>query len=307
MITSFFNKSKPINFVIVFFITLLAFLIAKFKLIGDALTFWGFIKQTTILLLIYASILLVNFIVNKNSLTKKNNYEILLFSLFLLLIVQTTSHTNILISNFFVLLGLRRLMSLRSQKNTKKKLFDASFWIAIACLFYFWAILFFALIPIALVFSSDNNLRHWMVPFLGALTVFTLSTTASIVFYGKYFELFNMSPQISYNFSSYNNTQHIVAITLLLSFGIWSSIFYLNNIKKKKKASRASFKIVIVAAIIAFLMVIQVPDKNGSEFLFLFAPLAIIITNYIEIIQEKWFKEAFVLVLVVAPFLLLLL
>jgi hypothetical protein len=92
-----------------------------------------------------------------------------------------------------------------------------------------------------------------------------------------------------------------------LSFGAWSSIFYLNNIKKKKKAFRASFKIIIIAAIIAFLIVIQTPNKNGSEFLFLFAPLAIIITNYIEIIQEKWFKEAFVLVLVIAPFFLLLL
>ncbi|GAA4802560.1 DUF6427 family protein [Litoribaculum gwangyangense] len=307
MITSFFNKSKPINFVIVFFITLLAFLIAKLNVIEDAITFLGFIKQAIILLLIYASILLVNFIVSKNSLTKKNNYEILLFSLFLLLIVPTTSHTNILISNFFVLLALRRIMSLRSQKETKKKLFDAAFWIAIACLFYFWAILFFAIILAALVFYSDNNLRHWIVPFLGALTVFTLSIAASVVFYGSYFKIFNISPQISYDFSSYNTFQYIVAITILLSFGAWSSIFYLNNIKKKKKAFRASFKIIIIAAIIAFLIVIQTPDKNGSEFLFLFAPLAIIITNYIEIIQEKWFKEAFVLVLVIAPFFLLLL
>jgi hypothetical protein len=99
----------------------------------------------------------------------------------------------------------------------------------------------------------------------------------------------------------------LVAITLLISFGIWSSIFYLKNIKNKKKALRTSFRLIIITAVIAFLIVVQAPIKNGSEFLFLFAPLAIIITNYIEIIKEKWFKEVFLSVLIITPFILLLL
>ena len=125
--------------------------------------------------------------------------------------------------------------------------------------------------------------------------------------YDSFFEIINLSPEISYDFSNYNSVQYLVAITVLLSFGIWSSIFYLQNIKKKKKAFRASFKTIILAAIISFVIVIQAPDKNGSEFLFLFAPLAIIIANYIDIVQEKWFKGIFLAVLVIAPFLLLLL
>ncbi|MCF7559617.1 DUF6427 family protein [Sabulilitoribacter multivorans] len=307
MITSIFNKSKSINFIVIFFIALLAFIVAKFNVVNEAITL-GFIgKQTTLFFVICASILLLNFIVSKNSLTKKNNYEMLLFSLFLLTITQTTSHSNILISNFFVLLGLRRIISLRSEKDINKKLFDASFWIAIGALFYFWAILFFLLILIAIVLYADKNIRHWIIPFLGVLTVFTIAVSVSIILYDSYFELFDVSPQMSYDFSNYNSMKHLVALTVLLSFGIWSSIFYLKNIKNKKKASRASFKIIIVAAIIAFFIVILGPVKNGSEFLFLFAPLAIIITNYIETIKEKWFKEVFLLVLVLMPFTLLLL
>ena len=49
------------------------------------------------------------------------------------------------------------------------------------------------------------------------------------------------------------------------------------------------------------------PQKNGSELLFLFAPLAVIITNYIETIEEKWFKELFLGLLVVIPIVLLVL
>ena len=307
MITSIFNKSKPINFIIVFFITLLAFVIARLSLINEPFAMAFIVKQATLLFVAYASILLLDFIVNKNSLTLKNNYEILLFSLFLLFITQTTSNSNVLISNFFVLLGLRRIVSLHSQKDVKKKLFDAAFWIAIAALFYFWSILFFALIMLSLVLYTDNNIRHWIVPFLGVFTVFLISVAISIVFYDSFFGMFDISPKTSYDFSNYNSLSYLIAITVLLSFGIWSSFFYLKNIKKKKKAFRVSFKLIIIAAIIGFLIVLQVPEKNGSEFLFLFAPLAIIITNYIEIIQEKWFKEVFLSALFIVPFVLLLL
>ncbi len=307
MITSIFSKSKSINFIIVFFIMLLAFLIARVKLVKEPITLILVLKQIVLLFVCYISVLLLNFIVSKNNLTMKNNYEILLFSLFLLLIVHTTSNTNIIFSNFFILLGLRRIMSLRSQKDVTKKLFDAAFWVAIASLFYFWTILFFVLIIISLILYTDNKLRHWIIPFIGVISVFVISISASVIIYDSFFEIFDITPGISYDFSSYNSLKYMIAITLLLSFGIWSSIFYLQNIKKKKKAFRASFKIIIIAAVIAFLIVLQAPEKNGSEFLFMFAPLTIIISSYIEIIQEKWFKEVFLSLLIVIPFITLLL
>lgn len=307
MITSLFNKSKPINFIIVFFITALAFITARTGFLDSPMAFTVIFKHIVIFIICVVTILLFDFIITKNSLTKSNNYEILLFSLFLLTLVQTTNNTHILLSNFFVLLALRRVMSLSSQKSIKSKLFDAALWIAVASVFYFWAILFFAAVILSLILYTDNNIRHWIVPFLGIGTVLIIAMSISILFYGNYFEISKESRLISYDFSPYNSVQFLVAITMLLSFGIWSSIFYLQNIKKKKKASRASFKMVIIVAIIAFVLVLQAPKKNGSEFLFLFAPLAIIITNYIETIEEKWFKELFLAALVLLPFVLLML
>ncbi|SHI69803.1 DUF6427 family protein [Algibacter luteus] len=307
MITSFFNKSRSIYLIIVFFIALLAFVIARINGVNQDFNFDFLLKQAFLLIVVYASILLLNFIVNKNSLTNKNNYEILLFSLFLLFITQTTINSNVIWSNLFVLLGLRRIISLRSPSNTKKKLFDAAIWISIAALFYFWAILFFVLILLSLVLYSDNNIRHWLIPFLGVLTVLVITASLSVILYDEFFEIYKFSPEISYDFSNYNSISYLIAITVLLSFGVWSSIFYSNNIKKKKKAFRVSFKTIIIAAIIGFFVVIFAPNKDGSEFLFLFAPLAIIIANYIDIIQEKWFKEIFLAVLIIVPFVLLML
>ena len=82
---------------------------------------------------------------------------------------------------------------------------------------------------------------------------------------------------------------------------------YLKVIKKKMKKFKGSFKTILVAALIAFLIVVVSPEKKGSEFLFLFAPLAIIITNYIETIKERWFKEVFLFILFGTPIILLML
>lgn len=307
MLTSFFNKSKPTNFIIVFVVTILAFVIARKSVIIEGVFVEFLLKQLVLIALALSSILLLNFITSKNSLTHKSNFEVLLYSLFLLSITQTTINSNILIANFFVLLALRRIISLHTQKDVKKKLFDAAFWIGVAALFYFWSILFFALVILSLVLYTDNNLRHWILPFLGMLTVFLITCTVSIILKDNYFEVFNFPPEVSYDFSNYNSAKYLIAITVLLSFGIWSSFFYLRNIKKKKKVYRASFKAIVIAALIGFLIVIQAPNKNGSEFLFLFAPLSIIVASYIEIIQEKWFKEVFLSVLIIMPFVLLML
>ena len=307
MITSVFSKSKPINFLIVFLITVLAFSIVKFRYFQEPLSAVVIAKQTAIFLLVYLSVLLLNFVVNKNSLTQKNNLEILLFGLFFLIMPESLIDSNVIAANFLVLLALRRLLSLRSNKNVKQKLLDAALWIALASLFSFWAILFFVLIIIALLLYTDNDIKHWVIPFVGLITIFVISVSASILLYGEYFMFLKSKPYLSLDFSMYNSISFWVAITLFFSFGLWSTFYYLNSLRKKMKMVRPSFKLVFAALVIAFVIIVISPNKNGSEFLFFFAPLAIIITNYIESISEKWFKEVFLAILVLTPIVLLML
>jgi hypothetical protein len=221
---------------------------------------------------------------------------------------QTTVNENILVANLFFLLGFRRILSLRTQSNLKKKIFDAAFWFGIATLFYFWSILFFVVIFAALLLYTDNRLKNWIVPFVGLATVFVVSICISVIFYDDFFEILNIPhTMVSYDYTNYNSPKYLIAITLLFSFGVWSSIYYVKIFQKKKRASRPSYKVVFTTVIIAFIMAILAPKKNGGEFLFLFTPLAIIITNYIESIKEKWFKELFLDILIIIPFILLML
>src|SRR5690606_26192170 len=234
-------------------------------------------QQIGLFLVCFTSVLLVGFIVSKHSLTKKNSYEILLFSLFILAVVQTTTHINILLANFFILLSFRRIISLRSLITPEKKLFDAAFWIGIATLFYFWAILFFIVIYVALLLYSDNKFKHWLIPFVGIATVFVISISVSIIHDDTFFGIFKNLPEVSYDFNKYNTPQFLIAITMLLSFGIWASLFFMQSIKSKKRAFRPAFKIVFLALAVSFFAVFLAPNKDGSEFLFIFAPLAIIV------------------------------
>jgi len=307
MITSIFSKSKPINFLVVFIITLATFFIAHLKYAKDLDLSTDYVRYFFVFFTSFSSILVLDFLVSKNKLTQKSSYEILLYALFLVALPQTMLNDNIVYANFFILLALRRILSLRSQVDVKKKLFDAAFWIAIASLFYFWSILFMILIFAALFFHSNNNLKEWIIPIVGVAAVFVLGVAYSVIVYNDFITALNIFPSVSFEFNTYNTLQYIVGVTLLISFGIWSSVFYIRTIKSKKSDFKPAYKVVLVAALIAFGIMILSPKKEGGEFLFLFAPLAVIITNYLETIQDKWFKELFLGLLIIVPFGLLLL
>jgi len=307
MISSFFSKAKPIHFVIVCTVMFVVFVVAKFYNLHGPLSVNLLTKQIGLLLICLVTVFVLDFLVGKNNLTKKNSYKILVFSLFVALMPSTILNSKLLIANLFILLALRRIISLRSNREIKKKLFDAAFWISIATLFYFWAILFYILIIVGLMLYRIVDVKNWIVPFVGSLTVVIIGVSYMIISGHDFMGYFNNLIGISFDFSTLNSKRIVIASTIIFSYGIWSLLYFIRHLKAKPKKSRPSFVLVILTAIIGFLIVIVSPHKNGSEFLFLFAPLSIIVTNYLETIPEKWFKETLLIGLIATPILILFL
>ena len=268
MIASVFNKSKPINFVIVIIITFLACLLVFIKDEDKEFSIVLLVELMGVFLVTVFSIFLMNFIVVKNKLTEQSSYHILLYSLFLALLPTALISLNLLLSNVFVLLALRRLISLRTQKDIKKKLFDASLWIGVATIFYFWAIFFFALIFIALFLYSDNKIKDWIISFTGILTVLLLSICYNLIKYNSLEHLVNFLPNFNFDLNSYNSMQLIVSITIVLSFSIWSTIFYLRVIRSKLKIFKPPHKIIVATLIIALSVVVFSDSRTSGEFVF---------------------------------------
>ena len=305
MITSVFSKSKPINFIIVAIYVSLLFVVTNYSLFvldmhsGLAALF----KWLITLFLVF----LLDFIVSKNNLTQRNSYAILVFALLLGIFPEALRHTDLLLSNLFIVFSLRRLISLHTKLNIKKKLFDAAFWIALATLFYFWSILFFVLVIVALIYYSQNDFKNVIVPFIGTATVLILLLVYNIIMYDVYFKPSDFERYLSLDFTAYNTKASILKLTVLFSTFVWTLFYYFRIIPDKNKKLKPSYFIIAWASVIALLIAVISPIKNGSEYLFLLVPFSIIMANYMEMLSERWFKQIFVALLIVTPIISLLL
>lgn len=252
-------------------------------------------------------IFLLDFIISKNNLTKKNSYAIMTFGLLFAMFPETLKYSDLLFSNLFVLFALRRLISLQTNLHIKKKFYDAGFWIMMATLFYFWSILFFAVVIVALIYHSKNNLKNVIIPFVGVATVILLLVAYNIIVNDVYIKPTNFSRFASIDYSVYNSGEFILKFTVLFTSFVWVLIYFFRTIQDKNKKLKPSLFLIAWSSIIAILIAVIAPVKNGSEFIFLFAPFSIIMANYIEVVSEKWFKEVFISLLIIAPIVSLLL
>lgn len=301
MITRFFSTSKPIHLVLVSFFVLGLFLAVRLGYYSNGISALQILKELTLYGFTLLSIFVLSFFVNKNNLTKQNSFKILLFSLFLACIPATIQHGTIIVSNVFILFAIRRIISLRSNLNIKKKLFDAAFWITLASLFYFWSILFLILVFAALIFYSLGQSNNWMIPFTAIITVALIIISYNIITENTFGDIYNYIDSVGFDFSNYNTPSLIISITIICLLGLWTLFFYVKKLQDKSRALRPSFTLILIALIIGVAIVVLAPNKNGSEFVFLLAPLAIIMTNYIESIKKVWFAEVFLWVLIVTP------
>ena len=96
-------------------------------------------------------------------------------------------------------------------------------------------------------------------------------------------------------------------LTLLFTSLVWILVLYFKNLADKNKRLRPSYFLTAWASVIAVLVAIIAPIKNGSEFIFLFAPFSIIMANYLEMISDRWFKEIFIVLFLIVPIVGLLL
>ncbi len=299
MVTSIFKKSNPINFVIlIVYLTLVFAIVNKATLFNNAKD--AFSDIISFLVLIFFGITM-HFIVSKNSLTQKNNYSLLIFVVLLPFFPKAFVNLDYLFSSVFILLSLRSILSLQNNINLKKKLFQAAFWIALATLFYFWAILFFIILLIALLYAVQNDFRNSIMPLLGIASVFILLFIYNIIFFDAYFVASNFNISTDFSFSNYNTISWFIKLTFLSIAILLLSINYFKILNKKSKNHKSSYALLWVSMGIGLLIPIITPYKDGSEFVFLLAPLSILLASFIEIISKKWVKEVLVLLCITVP------
>jgi len=300
MITSFFRTSKPIHYIIFIIVLILVFLYQRI-FVGDfGVKFLNSLEEMGYLLIVLTSFFLLIFIVTKNNLTHNNSYAELYFCLFVGLIPSSLEINSILISNLFILLSLRRIVSLKTKTNIKKKLLDASMWICLAAVFEPWAILFLALIFMAMVLYSVSQIKNMVIPFCGILIVGILMTCLRLLTDNVFPNFFKYISEINFDRPSFSDQYLLEAPIQFIIFILFGIVVFLAKGLKKNRLNRPSFIVLILAIFIGVSIVFLSPSNETGYYLFTFIPTAILLANFSETTKFRWFSELMIGLLLLA-------
>lgn len=300
MLTRFFRKSKPINFVIPVFIAVILFIVYNF--IGEHRSFdLSFLLNKLIFLIILlASLIFINFILIKDRVSGYHTYVSFLFIFFCAIKPDIFFNDFSLLSGLFVILGIRRTFALQNGKNITKKVFDAFFWICLASLFYPVSILFIIIPFLGILYHSDNNYRYWLISIIALIGIFILATCYSLFVHDTFFnplthyhnfDLISIEYLLRYKF--------LIPLSIILAFALW---FTINNfidtehltLNEKRNEYILIYSLLIGIAVVSF----SEGYPSNSGLLFMIIPASLIGGKYFEGKRHLKLKEILLISLV---------
>lgn len=298
MITSVFKKSTPLNYSLVVILILVFFFMFQIKDPTWVTSYFLAFQKVSLLCFILASFFMVNFIVKKNGLSKDNGYAILFYLLFILFFPTIFNNANIIYANFFILLSLRRLISLQSLKASKEKIFDASFWIFVASLFQFWSVLFILLVFISIIFHVSRDYRNWVLPFVALLAVAIIFYMVSLIFNIDAVAFLQQRAVVDFRIDYFKNNYENGALSIYTAVALFFVTSMVMTLSNRPQIVHSSYKKVVACFFIAVFVYIISPNKSNDLLLFSIAPLTIMATSHIEYMQQKLNNEIVYYVLI---------
>ncbi|NVK53602.1 MAG: hypothetical protein HWD85_11755 [Flavobacteriaceae bacterium] len=294
MLANFFGKSKPVNFIVIFALFLAYILVNMITNTGLQLTVSAILDILAVLPGMLLLFFLFNFILVKNKLTKDNTFAFLLFVIGIGLLDNLVLDYAIIGEYLLLLLFLRKVYTIRTQKAIYQKLFDGGLWIGVLILFSPLYVLFLILLFAAINLFLKITLRVLVIPFLGFIIPILFFFTYHF-YHDTITEFYAfLSPDLYIDLSFYNTSFYlsifiVFGFLVLMSVMILSGkIFSVNNLFKR------SWILLIIHAIIALAFSCFVVNKTGVELFVFFIPVSILIANWLQRIKKKLYVNLIV-------------
>ncbi|WP_374505877.1 DUF6427 family protein [Flavobacterium sp.] len=298
MIASVFKKSTPLNYALTVFLVLFFFFIYQIQDTSWIASGVLLLKKAFTFLVVLASIFLTSFIGKRNGLTKNSSYTAIFFLLLLLFFPTILNNLNILLANFFILLALRRLISLQSMKASKEKIFDASLWIFVASLFSFWSILFLILVFISVIFHVSRDYTNWVLPFIAFIAVAIFFAFFTSFFGINILDYWHQNTQIDIAIDYFTNTNQNIAFSIYVSVALFFVFSMFITLSHRPSITQTSYKKIVASFFIGVIVFVLSANKSSDFLLLTIAPLAILASAHLEYLQTK-FKQEMVFIAVV--------
>ena len=306
MISSFFGKTKPINYIILLTFLFFFYWLVQFFLYHKVFDLPELLFQTLVLVVLMFSFFVLNFVIKRNKMTGINSYSLLFYVLLMVLFPETLADNNAVGCSFFLLLAMRRLISIRSLKNIKLKIFDATLWILVASLCYDWASLFLILVFSAIYIYEPKNIRNWMVPFAGVFVFFMIAYTVSILIgrtdllWEHYRFAFKADMD---NFASWAKSVRLIVYVLAVAItGVLSFL----KLGKMGLGKIVTLRLTALCFGIGLGLEILLSGSGYHPLMVTFFPAVVFLTSYVESIKKPNIKEIVLMVSIALPFLVLI-
>ena len=301
MISSIFEKTKPVNFIILLVFLFLFYWSVQFYLLDSTFSEVELVPSIGVLAILLFSVFIVDFVVKRNKLTGSNSFAILYFTLLFVVFPETLGDNKAIFTSFFLLLAMRRLLSIKSLKNIKLKIFDAGLWICISSIFYEWALLYLLLVFAAIYIYEPKNIRNWLV-IISVGVCFTLILYGILILLDKpYFIQKHYDFAINYDaiFPIKWWSSLKMSLFAILNMALAFSTFI--HLSKSGVGKVIIMRLIAFSFVIGLVVNILVTSDNNNAVMITFFPSVIFIVNYLESIKKPKFLELVLISSIVVP------
>ncbi len=291
MISSVFGKTKPVNYILVLSFLFVCFILVRFVQFPPENPIQVLPEQVILVACLLFSVLAVNFIVQRNQLTGPHSYAIFFFALLVLLFPRTLVNGQTLLAHFFVLLALRRLISIKSLRDIKSKIFDGAFWILVSSLFLNWSVLFLILVWAHILLYEPRSFRNWMVP-LAAIAAFALIGTATTYILGQPQYFPDHYRFVWAGLKSYwaDLGLGVKMVGYLLTVLLAGFVAYL-KLGKSGQTKILPMRLAFLTLVVALAVVVFGSSEGQSPVLLTFFPSTVFLSKYMETIRRDNLRE----------------
>ncbi|MEP2277883.1 DUF6427 family protein [Maribacter sp.] len=301
MISSIFEKTKPVNFIILLVFLFLFYWSVQFYLFDLTMSNVEIAPSIGILTILLFSVFVVDFVVKRNKLTGTNSFAILFFTLLFVVFPETLGDNNAIFTSFFLLLAMRRLLSIKSLKSIKLKIFDAGLWICISSVFYEWALLYLLLVFAAIYIYDPKNIRNWLVLLSAGFCFFMILYGILILLDKPSFILDHYDFAIDYDAIFPIKWWTSLKMTLYALFNMALAFSAFVNLSKSGVGKVIIMRLIAFSFIIGLIVNVLVITENNNAVMITFFPSVVFIVNYLEFIKKPKFLELILIASIMVP------
>ncbi len=203
---------------------------------------------------------------------------------------------------FFVLLAVYRLFSVFDQEKPYSPVFDSGFFLGVASLFYFNAVILFpAFLAGVGILSRETKWREFVVCLLGFLLpfVFAFSYVFVVEKTPEYLNILGLNintPALDFN----SNLPVLGYLGFLFVLIFLGSVKILRQYDTKKVSTRKFFIVLFLIFLFAMFGLVLVPAVSFEIFVLAAIPVTFLLSNFFVFVKSRFWREFWFWLLVIA-------